>query len=81
MFTTRGSFPMSVKPSPETLCAVVMAVTVWGAIWGWYGFPRYIEAAFVLVLGCIGAFVWKKSRHEQCWAPSPDTPAQRQKPR
>jgi hypothetical protein len=60
---------MSLKPSPDDdlLVAMVMAVTVWsavGAVWAWYGFPRYIEAAFILVaLSCIGAFVWMKSRH------------------
>jgi len=46
---------------------MVMAVAVWsavGAVWAWYGFPRYIEAAFILVaLSCIGALVWMKSRH------------------
>jgi hypothetical protein len=55
---------MWLKPSPEGLLALVMAFAVWGAIWAWYGFPRYIEAALVLVaLGCIGAFVWRKSQH------------------
>ena len=46
---------------------MVMAIAIWsavGAVWAWSGFPRYIEAAFVLVaLGCIGALVWMKSRH------------------
>jgi hypothetical protein len=50
---------MSLKPSPEVLLAVVMAV----AVWGWYGFPGYFEGALILVaLGCISAFMWKKSQ-------------------
>ena len=60
---------MSLKPAPEheLVTAMVMAIAIWsavGAVWAWSGFPRYIEAAFVLVaLGCIGALVWMKSRH------------------
>jgi hypothetical protein len=55
---------MSLKPSPEVLLALVMGVSVWGAVWGFYGFPRYVEAALVFVaLGCIGAFIWKISQH------------------
>jgi hypothetical protein len=51
---------MSLKPSPEVLLALVMGVSVWG----FYGFPRYVEAALVFVaLGCIGAFIWKISQH------------------
>jgi hypothetical protein len=49
------------KASPELLLAVVMAV----AIWGVYGFPRYIEAALVLIaLICVAAFVWNKSKRQ-----------------
>ena len=51
------------KPSPELLLGLVMAAAIWGAIWGHYGFPRYIEAALVFVaLGCIGALVWGRLR-------------------
>jgi hypothetical protein len=55
---------MSLKPSPELLLGLVMGIAVWGAVWGYYGFPRYIEAALVFVaLGCIGAFLWRISQH------------------
>jgi hypothetical protein len=40
---------MSLKPYHEVLLALVMGVAVWGADLGWYGFPRYIQAALVLV--------------------------------
>jgi hypothetical protein len=55
---------MSFKPYQEVLLALVMGVAVWGAVLGWHGFARYIQAALVLVaFGCIGAFLWKKSQH------------------
>jgi hypothetical protein len=42
------------KPSPEVLIGLVMAAAIWGV---------NIEAALVLVvLGCIGALVWRRSR-------------------
>jgi tellurite resistance protein TehA-like permease len=48
------------KPSPELLLGLVMGIAIWAAVWGYYGFPRYTEAALVLVaLGCISAFIWK----------------------
>jgi hypothetical protein len=55
---------MSLKPFykldgfPEALLAVVMGVAVWGS----YGFPHFTEVALgCIALGCIGAFMWKRS--------------------
>ena len=51
------------RSPPEVVLGLVMIAATWGAIWGHYGFPRYIEAALVFVaLGCIGALVWRRLR-------------------
>jgi hypothetical protein len=40
----------------------VMALVLGAVFWGSYGFPHFIEVALgCIVLGCISAFMWKKS--------------------
>ncbi len=47
-------YPLQKKALSKLLLAAVMAVAV-GVPLGWYGFPRNIEAALVLLaLSCIG---------------------------
>jgi hypothetical protein len=48
------------KPSPELLLGLVMAVALWGATWGLYGFPLFIEAGIALVALVIGVLAWRR---------------------
>jgi hypothetical protein len=44
---------------PEAFVAVVLGV----AVWGFYGFPHFTAGALgCIALGCIGAWMWKKSQ-------------------
>ena len=60
-----GAFLMSIKSFtslggvPEAFVAVVLGL----AVWGFYGFPYLTEVALgCIALGCIGAFIWMRSR-------------------